>query len=310
MPGIPILHTGNVLTTWTTYVAVCRTGSLSGAAAELGYTQSAVSRQIAALEREVGLRLLDRGARGAVPTPAGEGFLRHARVVVHEAQRAFRAAREPDAPRVLVVGATPSLAAGVIPFAIRELIATHEDLPWALRPGLSVDLAERVAADELDLAVVTDAPPGLSPDPRLISEPIGTDEMGVVVSTDHPLAGHPQVRMEELAEEVWAEDNQGSAALLLQYAARAGFVARVDLDEASLPEALPIFGKLALVAAGHAVALVPSSLGPALRPDVRLLSLADPPRRGISALTRADSHPRAADLAAQVARALREVPRR
>jgi DNA-binding transcriptional LysR family regulator len=82
------------LTAWRTFVTVCRLGSLSAAAAELGYTQSAVSRQIAGLEREVGAPLVDRHARGIRPTAAGEAFRQHAQAAVHEADRAIRAARD------------------------------------------------------------------------------------------------------------------------------------------------------------------------------------------------------------------------
>lgn len=58
------------LTVWRTFVTVCRLGSLSAAAAELHHTQSAVSRQIAGLERQLGVRLVERHARGVRPTPA------------------------------------------------------------------------------------------------------------------------------------------------------------------------------------------------------------------------------------------------
>jgi DNA-binding transcriptional LysR family regulator len=105
------------LTAWRTFVTACRLGSLSAAAAELGYTQSAVSRQIAGLEREVGVPLVDRHARGIRPTPAGDAFLRHAQAAVNEAERAVRAARDAgDGPSVrpLAVGATTQCARAAI----------------------------------------------------------------------------------------------------------------------------------------------------------------------------------------------------
>src|SRR5262250_2849915 len=97
------------LNAWRTFVTVCRLGSLSAAAAELGYTQSAVSRQIAALERQVGVPLAERHARGVRPTAAGEAFRYHAQAAVNEAERAIRAARDARAgspARPLTVGAT------------------------------------------------------------------------------------------------------------------------------------------------------------------------------------------------------------
>ena len=243
------------LTAWRTYVEVCRIGSISAAAAELGYTQSAVSRQVAGLEREVGAVLLRRQVRGVSPTPEGEAFLRHARIVVHEADRALRAVTAAcQTTPILRLGATPSLAAGLVPAAIAELIAADAALGWTLRPGLTAELA-------------------------------------VVVPSAHRLAGRRRIGLDALADAVWVEDFPGSATQLRQYAARAGFTARLDLDAADLP------GKLALVATGHAVALVPGVLAPALRPDVTMIRLDDPPRRGIHALTRRDQiHPATAAL--------------
>jgi DNA-binding transcriptional LysR family regulator len=279
------------LTAWRTFVTVCRLGSLSAAAAELGYTQSAVSRQIAGLERQVGAPLVERHARGIRPTAAGEAFRYHAQAAVNEAERAIRAARDardgsPDRP--LTVGATPSLAAGVVPAAMRRLLDETGQLPWNLVPGLTCELYERTLSGELDMAIVTDAPPGLPSDSRLERHFLGTDEMVVVLPAGHHLAGSGPTRIEALASETWAEDNEGSAALLRQHAARAGVIARIDLNAADLP------GKIALVATGHAIALIPGVLVTTLRPDVTTLALVNPPTRGIySVLPRHDPHPSA-----------------
>src|SRR5215472_198534 len=133
-------------TAWRTFVTVCRLGSLSAAAAELDYTQSAVSRQIAGLERQVGASLVERHARGIRPTAAGEAFRYHAQAAVNEAERAIRAARDArdgSPARPLAVGATPSLAAGVVPAAMRRLLDEAGPLPWSLVPGLTGELHER-----------------------------------------------------------------------------------------------------------------------------------------------------------------------
>jgi DNA-binding transcriptional LysR family regulator len=126
------------LTTWRTFVAVCRLGSLSASADELGYTQPAVSRQIAAPERRPGVPLVDRQARGVRATPAGEVFRQHARVALNEVDRAARAvrdARDGLLPRPLAVGATPSLAAGIVPAAIRRLLQRAAPSDGACCPG-------------------------------------------------------------------------------------------------------------------------------------------------------------------------------
>ncbi|MEV5732632.1 LysR family transcriptional regulator [Streptomyces sp. NPDC052292] len=289
------------LTVWRTFVTVCRLGSLSAAAAELNHTQSAVSRQIAGLERQLGVPLVKRHPRGVRPTPAGEVFRRHALATLNEADRAVRAVRElrDGAPvRTLAVGATPSLAAGIVPEAIRALSERDGALRWSLLPGLSGYLHDRVTAGRLDIAVVTDAPPGLPHDPRVERRFLGLDEMVVVLPVGHPLAGRGPVRVQALADQTWAEDNDGSAALLRQHAARAGVGVRIDLAAADLP------GKLALVATGHAIALVPGVLTCALRADVTAVPLVDPPARGIYVITpRRDAHPAAAPLLDRLAAA-------
>lgn len=273
------------LTGWRTFLAVCRLGSLSAAAVELGYTQSAISRQVAALEREVGTALVERRPRGVVPTAAGVAFGRHAQVVVAGADRAVRAGREAAAGRLLVaVGATPSAAAGLVPTALRGL-----DAAWSLTVALTGALEEQVATGALDLAVVTDAPPGLAADDRLERHRLGDDVMRVVVPADHPAAtrrrGRRRPRLADFAGDSWVEDNDGSAALLRSAAAQAGFAPRIDLAAAGLA------GKTALVAAGHAVALVPGLLVPALRRDVVAVAVADAPTRGIYATLRAGADP-------------------
>ncbi|WP_327236169.1 LysR family transcriptional regulator [Streptomyces sp. NBC_01317] len=293
------------LTVWRAFVTVCRVGSLSAAAAELNHTQSAVSRQIAGLERQLGVSLVERHARGVRPTSAGEVFRRHALATLDEADRAVRAVRDLHggvSDRPLAIGATPSLAGGIVPEAVQGLLKRDGSLRWSLRPGLSAPLHSRVIAGALDIAFVTDAPPGLPVDPRVERRFLGLDEMVVVLPAGHPRAGGGPVRIQELADETWAEDNDGSAALLHQHAARAGVSPRIGLTAADLP------GKLALVATGHAIALIPGVLTPALRADVTTVALADPPTRGIYAITpRRDPHPRAVPLLELLATAFASV---
>jgi DNA-binding transcriptional LysR family regulator len=293
------------LAAWQTYLEVCRLGSLSAAAVELGYTQSAVSRQIAALERTAGARLLERRPRGVVPTPAGEAFRHHARIVVNEAARALSSARDaPDHPALpLAIGATPAIAASIVPVALGRLEAGLGRLPWTLLPALTAELQSMVAGGEVDLAVVTDAPPGLGDDPRLERRLLGADEMCVMVPTGHQVASEERVGIEVLADEPWVEDNEGSAALLRRSAGRAGFEPRIERTAADL------MGKMALVAAGHAVALVPGVLAPSVRRDVVTVALVDAPTRGIFAITRAgaERHPAVDQLLAGMTEALAEL---
>ena len=230
------------LAPWIAFVEVCRAGSLSGAAASLGYSQSAVSRQVMALEREIGVALLERLPRGVRPTPAGAAFLRHAQTVVSEVARAKVAAGIAASELYLSLGAVPSAMAGLVP---RALVLAKAQLPahrCTLRAGLSADLEEAVSAGVLDVAVVTDYPPGLTRNRHLQRTILVKDEMCVVLPPTHVLAAPDRGRLglSELSEEIWAEDNAGSAAVLVQAAATAGFTPAIELEAGDL------LGKVAL----------------------------------------------------------------
>ncbi|MEU6532752.1 LysR family transcriptional regulator [Streptomyces sp. NPDC046928] len=293
------------LDVWRTFVTVCRLGSLSAAAAELHHTQSAVSRQIAGLERELGVALVERHARGVRATPAGEVFRRHALTTLNEADRAVRSVRDAadgTYGRPLAVGATPSLAAGIVPEALRALLRGTGPLRWTLLPGLSASLHQRLISGDLDIAAVTDAPPGLPQDSRVERHFLGLDDMVVAVPAGHPQAGRGPVPLRAFAGATWTEDNDGSAALLRQHAARTGVDIAIDITAADLP------GKLALVATGHAIALIPGVLRRAVRADVTTVTLVGPPTRGIYALTpRRDPHPCTAALLDHLDSAFRAV---
>lgn len=113
------------------------------------------------------------------------------------------------------------------------------------------------------------------------------------------------MHMRTPADRIWAEDNDGSAALLRRHAARAGVTARIDLTAADL------LGKMALVATGHAIALIPGVLTWALRAEVTTAVLVDPPARGVYTLRpRGDPHPAALPLLDQLATAFASAARR
>src|SRR3954471_25035263 len=105
-----------------TFREVAMRGSFSLAAEELGFTQPAVSQHLARLERHLGVKVLERTARGVKVTPAGEALLAETEAVlssVRQAERAAKAARGGVAARVRV-GASPAAAAGRVPGAVRE----------------------------------------------------------------------------------------------------------------------------------------------------------------------------------------------
>ncbi|WP_221315421.1 LysR family transcriptional regulator [Sphaerisporangium krabiense] len=265
--------------------AVARTGSFTAAAEELSYTQSAVSRRVAALEREAGGPLFERLARGVRPTPAGAVLLRHARQVLELLGRAADdlAAVHAGTGGRLRVGAFASANAVLVPEALRAFRRSSPGVEISLAEGLSAGLLERLREGAVDLAVVSDYPSGLAEagDADLVA--LGTDELLLALPGGHRLAERPVVDLRDLREENWIEGAPaGHATMLAESCARAGFVPKIGVRIGEWT------GKMGYVAAGLGVALVPSMAAAAVRGDLVLRSLGElaPRRRVFAALPR------------------------
>lgn len=188
-------------------VAVADEGSFARAAAALGFSQSAVSQQIAALEKAVGLPVFDRpkGPRAAELTPAGELLLDHARTMLGQL-----ASMDDELDRLrrgvtgrLVIGTFQSVSAEILPSVIGRMRAElpHVDIRL-FETDDQTTLLRKVLDDELDLSFTVDA----DPDPRIESTLLGYDpfvvlarrgdlEGPVAVPADihgHPLIGQPE----------------------------------------------------------------------------------------------------------------------
>jgi DNA-binding transcriptional LysR family regulator len=241
------------------FTAVARLGSFSAAARELGYTQSAVSQHIAALEADLGVEVLRR--RPVAPTEAGARLLDHAGPLLTRlaAARAdvVRVARTPVVR--LTVGAT-GLAFGAR--AARALAQVRAVMP---RAQVSVRLSGRetvvrdVAEGLLDVALVDGAvaptdPLHLPGAGGLTTQAAGEEPLAVLLPPGHPLAGRPAVGLDGLADALWLDAPSAAAPLPdLRAAVRGAF-----------PSALAYAGGdarvlHALVAAGHGLAVLPGS---------------------------------------------------
>ncbi|GAA3289730.1 hypothetical protein GCM10020295_02290 [Streptomyces cinereospinus] len=143
--------------------AVAETGSFTKAAVRLNYTQSAVSRRIAALEQQAGGPLFERLPRGVRLNPAGHALHRHA---VDVLDRLARAERELTAlytghGGLLHVGAFATANISLVPTALRALQQDRPEVDVVAVEGWTATLMERLADGALDLAVVSDYPSGL-----------------------------------------------------------------------------------------------------------------------------------------------------
>jgi DNA-binding transcriptional LysR family regulator len=169
--------------------AVASEGSFGRAAARLGYTQSAISQQIATLERSVGERLLDRpgGPRAVTLTEAGQLLLRHAEAIVArlEAARADMASLRAGETGTLRVGTYQSVGARVLPGVMRRFRAEHPGVTLELHePTTDPELYARIESGDLDLAFCS--PP--LPEGPFTAQELLRDPWVLVVPVDHELA--------------------------------------------------------------------------------------------------------------------------
>jgi DNA-binding transcriptional LysR family regulator len=141
---------------------VAQAGSFSAAAHSLGYTQSAISRQVAALETVAGCRLFDRSRHGVSLTPRGTRLLARAVRVLDELDAARRElAGEQTPAKPVRLGAFAPAAAGLVPTALASL---PPELTVTLREGTTPSLTRALRAGTLDLAVIAQTPPFRPPD--------------------------------------------------------------------------------------------------------------------------------------------------
>ena len=183
---------------------VAQTGSFSAAAHSLGYTQSAVSRQIAALEAVADSRLFERGRQGAVLTPAGARLLASAAVVLDELDAARRELTgEQTAARPVRLGAFATAAAGLVP---KALAALPRDFRVTLREGTTPALTRALRTGTIDLAVLASTPPFRPPDsesPALEVTTLFERELVIGVPAIHPFARTRAVESHQLEGQVW-----------------------------------------------------------------------------------------------------------
>ncbi|SCG47228.1 DNA-binding transcriptional regulator, LysR family [Micromonospora echinaurantiaca] len=267
---------------------VARHGSITAAARELRYTQSAVSRQIAALEADLGVVLFDRLPRGVALTEPGRCLLPHAEAVL---ERLDTVHRELDALRGLGagrlrVGAFPTAMAALVPRALAAFRAAHRQVALSLVEGRTPVLLERLLAGDADLAVVT-APPDQPLDAgRFDLRHLLDERLLVAVPRDHRLARRRTVRLAELGDDSFVTGSTGADDPLMRAAMPPGFRPRIDIVAADWT------GKLGCVAAGLGVALVPALAVRAAPADLALLRLHpdDAPVRRVYAATVAGRH--------------------
>jgi DNA-binding transcriptional LysR family regulator len=230
---------------------IAQAGSFSAAALSLGYTQSAVSRQVAALEASVGHRLFDRGRQGVTLTSAGARLLTSAIRALDEIDRALRELDgEQTAAGPVRLGAFPTAVIGLVPAALRSL-PTH--LKVTLREATTPALTRALRAGTLDLAILARSPPFRPLDaesPPLELTTLSERELVIGVAASHPLASASVVEVQELEDQVWVASRSDVGDSLL--GVWPGIAHRADVRYV----VRDWLGKLSIVAAGLAITTV------------------------------------------------------
>jgi len=267
--------------------AVARAGSFGRAAVELGYTQSAVSQQIAALERIVGEKLVERpgGPRAISMTEAGDLLLRHAEAIVNrlDAARADMAALSAGETGTLRVATYQSISARVLPIVMRRFMGA-----W---PGIALELSEPSNDDTLYRGIESGAIDlGFGslpmPDGPFEATELLTDPHVLLVPSDSPLAARESLSLADLGDVALIGSNQCSSASVVEGALRER---GIPLDYAFRSDDTTTLQ--GLVAARFGVALMPLL---AIQPGderVKVVALDPPvPRRRLAVVWHRDRH--------------------
>ncbi|MFI9587653.1 LysR family transcriptional regulator [Streptomyces sp. NPDC052236] len=248
---------------------LARRGSLARTAEALHLTPSAVSQQLAALSRELGVPLIERQGRGVRLTGQARLVLRHADLIAAQLERARvdLAGWGDGRGGSVTVGAFSSAVSGLLPAALRAIAEERPDLAVAVVEAQPPDLFTRLDGGEIDVAVAVDfeqAPPHT--DRRYTRIDLLTDVLDVALPAAHRFAGLERVALRDLATDLWIVGDAGSCcgAVTRSVCAAGGFTPEIRHrvnDWQSLA---------ALVEAGAGVALVPRLVQPLHRPGLVL----------------------------------------
>ncbi|MGI5220334.1 LysR family transcriptional regulator [Nocardia sp. CA-290969] len=255
-------------------VAVAETRNFTRAARQCLVVQSALSHQIARLEKELGAKLFERSSRRVELTAAGAAFLPAARQALEAAERA-RAEVTATAGELrgrLALGAIPSVGAIDLLGTLQDFRTRHPRVQISLQIGTSGDLVDDIRQGRLDIAFL-----GLPADtaPRgVAARELGRGELVVVVSPTHPLAGARDIDAARLGDELFVDFPAGSAGRA--QSDQAFTAAGVHREVAFEVVAVDYF--VELIRRNLCIGLLPAAVVAAY-PGLGIVTLRDPPRR-------------------------------
>jgi LysR family transcriptional regulator, transcriptional activator of the cysJI operon len=191
-----------------TFVAVAELRHFARAASLCNLSQPAISHQIALLEEELGAKLLNRAARRVSLTVAGEVFWKEARVLLGVVDHAHERMQEVARGAVgrIRLGATPTPGHYLLPPLLAKYRDEHESYDLRFEIGPIHTIAEHVARNDLDMAIVA----GALPSSELQARTLTQDELVIVALPNSPLTGARVVKPNQLEAETWLLREEGS----------------------------------------------------------------------------------------------------
>lgn len=262
--------------------SVVASGSVHAAAANLGFSPSAISQHLTALQRETGLMLVERAGRGLRPTTAGLALAADADDVLARLGEAEALVADLRAGRTgsLSIGYFASVGSVWLPAVVKGLQREFPQLRVELR--LTDDVPER-AHEQADVQLVVGAD-DYGPPPGFVTHHLIDDPYVVALPTGHPLADQQEVELADLAGECWIDNDFAQAwcrRVLTEACAAAGFTPSFRVEAHDYPTAL------AFVEAGIGITVLPQ-LGAAHVPThVTVLPVVRPtPLRAVYAVVR------------------------
>ena len=256
------------------FTAAAEDMSISRAAEKLHVTQPALSRQIAALEAELGIPLFDRVKKRIVLTDAGRFFLPKARQIICDAETSMQQVREQfgDAPRTLRLGFLSIFLDDLVAPALREFRQRHPKARISLFELPPRAQLERLRAHELDAAILGNLE--TSDREQFAVRRLSRNKMSAVLPEDHPLVGKKSIKLSALAREPWISLSDtffpGRRDFLRGVCAAAGFDPRIVSEVDSLSMIL------GAVSAGDGVAILPDHAQKLPHTGCRFVKLAAP----------------------------------
>ena len=192
-------------------MAIAEEQSFTRAAQRCFVVQSALSRQIKSLESELGVRLFARTSRKVEVTPAGEAFVKQARLCLQAAERAkaSAAAAHGQIRGSLTIGVIPTVTAVDIAAVLGAFRRSYPEVGVHVRTGGNDEFLRRIAAGQLDVGVLGLAE-GVTPRGVQTRE-LSQERLVAVLSEGHRLAGRRRLRLKDLADEPFVDFPEGSS---------------------------------------------------------------------------------------------------